>query len=35
LLKAHSIRPERYTILGNGLEERAAEKIARITGVIG
>ena len=34
LLEAHRIRPERYTILGNGLEERAAEKIARITGVI-
>jgi glycerol-1-phosphate dehydrogenase [NAD(P)+] len=34
LLKAHKIRPNRYTILGNGLEEKAASKIARITGVI-
>ncbi|MDI9393892.1 MAG: NAD(P)-dependent glycerol-1-phosphate dehydrogenase [Euryarchaeota archaeon] len=34
LLKAHSIRPERYTILGNGLTPSAAEKVARITKVI-
>lgn len=35
LLEAHKIRPERYTILGNGLEEKAALKIAKETGVIG
>jgi glycerol-1-phosphate dehydrogenase [NAD(P)+] len=35
LLKAHEIRPNRYTILGNGLEEKAARKIATATGVIG
>ncbi len=35
LLQAHRIRPNRYTILGNGLEERAARKIAEKTGVIG
>jgi glycerol-1-phosphate dehydrogenase [NAD(P)+] len=35
LLQAHKIRPNRYTILGNGLEEKAARKIAEITGVIG
>jgi glycerol-1-phosphate dehydrogenase [NAD(P)+] len=34
LLHAHSIRPERYTILGNGLTPSAAEKVARITKVI-
>jgi glycerol-1-phosphate dehydrogenase [NAD(P)+] len=34
LLKAHEIRPNRYTILGNGLEEKAARKIAEVTGVI-
>jgi glycerol-1-phosphate dehydrogenase [NAD(P)+] len=34
LLNAHSIRPERYTILGNGLTPSAAEKVARITKVI-
>jgi len=34
LLHAHSIRPERYTILGNGLTLSAAEKVARITKVI-
>jgi glycerol-1-phosphate dehydrogenase [NAD(P)+] len=34
LLLAHAIRPERYTILGNGLTPSAAEKIARITKVI-
>jgi glycerol-1-phosphate dehydrogenase [NAD(P)+] len=35
LVKAHEIRPNRYTILGSGLEEKAARKIAAITGVIG
>ncbi|AAM07041.1 TPA: NAD(P)-dependent glycerol-1-phosphate dehydrogenase [Methanosarcina acetivorans] len=34
LLHAHSIRPDRYTILGNGLTPSAAEKVARITKVI-
>jgi glycerol-1-phosphate dehydrogenase [NAD(P)+] len=34
LMEAHKIRPERYTILGTGLEEKAAWKIARATGVI-
>lgn len=35
LMKAHSIRPERYTILGgSGLTRDAAERLARITGVI-
>jgi len=34
LLHAHSIRPDRYTILGNGLTLSAAEKVARITKVI-
>ncbi len=34
LLQAHSIRPDRYTILGNGLTLSAAEKVARITKVI-
>lgn len=34
LMNAHSIRPSRYTILGDGLEERAARKVATITGVI-
>jgi len=33
---AHSLRPERYTILGEkGITEAAAEKVARATGVIG
>jgi len=32
---AHSIRPERYTILGEkGLTREAAERLARVTGVI-
>jgi glycerol-1-phosphate dehydrogenase [NAD(P)+] len=32
---AHSIRPDRYTILGdNGLTREAAERLARVTGVI-
>jgi glycerol-1-phosphate dehydrogenase [NAD(P)+] len=35
LTVAHKIRPERYTILGeSGLTKDAAEKVARITGVI-
>jgi glycerol-1-phosphate dehydrogenase [NAD(P)+] len=35
LLEAQSIRPERYTILGEqGLTEDAAKKLAKITGVI-
>ena len=35
LVKAHSIRPERYTILGgSGLTRDAAERLARVTGVI-
>ena len=34
LLEAHRIRPKRYTILGTGLEEKAAMKIAKVTGVI-
>jgi len=34
LVKAHEIRPERYTILGEtGLTEDAANKVAKITGV--
>lgn len=33
---AHTLRPERYTILGdNGLTPEAAERLATITGVIG
>ena len=35
LVKAHDIKPERYTILGyHGLTEDAAEKLAESTGVI-
>jgi glycerol-1-phosphate dehydrogenase [NAD(P)+] len=35
LTKAHSIRPERYTILGDsGLTREAAERVASTTGVI-
>lgn len=34
LVLAHTIRPERYTILGTGLSPDAAENIARITKVI-
>ncbi|MDD4497368.1 MAG: NAD(P)-dependent glycerol-1-phosphate dehydrogenase, partial [Methanosarcinaceae archaeon] len=34
LLEAHTIRPERYTILGNGLTRSAAEKVAKVTKVI-
>jgi glycerol-1-phosphate dehydrogenase [NAD(P)+] len=36
LVIAHSIRPDRYTILGdNGLTREAAEHLATITGVLG
>lgn len=35
LIQAHRIRPERYTILGDGLTRWAAEKAAVATGVIG
>jgi glycerol-1-phosphate dehydrogenase [NAD(P)+] len=34
LLLAHTIRPERYTILGSGLTPEAAERVAKITKVI-
>ncbi|MEM2961093.1 MAG: NAD(P)-dependent glycerol-1-phosphate dehydrogenase [Candidatus Bathyarchaeia archaeon] len=35
LTKAHKIRPDRYTILGeNGLSEHAAYKLAKVTNVI-
>lgn len=34
LVHAHEIRPERYTILGTGLNTEAAENVARITGVV-
>lgn len=35
LTMAHSLRPERYTILGEtGVTEAAAEKVARATGII-
>lgn len=34
LVKAHTIRPERYTILGTGLTEGAARRLAKITQVI-
>ncbi|MCI4336928.1 MAG: NAD(P)-dependent glycerol-1-phosphate dehydrogenase [Thermoplasmata archaeon] len=36
LVGAHRIRPERYTILGdNGLTRDAAERLAKVTGVLG
>lgn len=34
LIKAHTIRPQRYTILGTGLTEDAARRLAEITQVI-
>jgi glycerol-1-phosphate dehydrogenase [NAD(P)+] len=34
LVKAHSMRPERYTILGEGLNTEAAHRLASVTGVI-
>ena len=34
LLQAHTIRPQRYTILGTGLTEDAARNLAKITYVI-
>jgi len=33
LVRAHTIRPERYTILGNGITREAAEKLVKVTGV--
>ncbi|MDD1720596.1 MAG: NAD(P)-dependent glycerol-1-phosphate dehydrogenase [Euryarchaeota archaeon] len=35
LLYAKNIRPERYTILGEGLTRKAAEELARVTLVVG
>jgi glycerol-1-phosphate dehydrogenase [NAD(P)+] len=36
LVAAHTLRPERYTILGdNGLTREAAERLATVTGIIG
>lgn len=36
LVLAHSVRPDRYTILGdNGLSRDAAERLATVTGVVG
>jgi glycerol-1-phosphate dehydrogenase [NAD(P)+] len=34
LLHAKNVRPERYTILGEGLTRKAAEELARVTLVI-
>ena len=34
LLNAHTIRPERYTILGDGLTKKAAINVLEATGVI-
>ncbi len=34
LVKAHTMRSDRYTILGEGISRGAAEKAAKITGVI-
>jgi glycerol-1-phosphate dehydrogenase [NAD(P)+] len=34
LIKAHEIRPERYTILDTGLNRIAAVKAAEATGII-
>jgi len=34
LLHAKNVRPERYTILGEGLTRKAAEELARFTLVI-
>jgi len=34
LVLAHTIRPDRYTILGTGLTPDAAERVAKITKVI-
>jgi glycerol-1-phosphate dehydrogenase [NAD(P)+] len=33
LTTAHGIR-DRYTILGNGMNEAAAREVARVTGVV-
>jgi glycerol-1-phosphate dehydrogenase [NAD(P)+] len=36
LVAAHTVRPERYTILGDsGLTREAAERLATVTGVVG
>ena len=36
LTRAHTMRPERYTILGeSGLNEESARRLATLTGVIG
>ncbi|MEI7827029.1 MAG: NAD(P)-dependent glycerol-1-phosphate dehydrogenase [Euryarchaeota archaeon] len=35
LLHAKDVRPERYTILGEGLTRKAAEELARVTMVVG
>ncbi len=36
LVQAHTLRPERYTILGdNGLTREAAQRLATVTGVVG
>jgi glycerol-1-phosphate dehydrogenase [NAD(P)+] len=34
LLYAKNVRPERYTILGEGLTRKAAEELAKVTRVI-
>ena len=34
LTAAHRIRPERHTVLGKGLDKRAAERLASTTGII-
>ncbi len=34
LTTAHTIRPERYTILGDGIDTEAAWEVAKITGVV-
>jgi glycerol-1-phosphate dehydrogenase [NAD(P)+] len=35
LVRAPEIRPERFTIVDNGITREAAERLARVTGVIG
>ena len=34
LMEAHTVRPDRYTILGEGIDEKTAVEIATTTGVI-
>jgi glycerol-1-phosphate dehydrogenase [NAD(P)+] len=34
LLRAKDVRPERYTILGEGLTKKAAQELAKVTMVI-